>query len=178
MYCSSCAPYTALMPRTGPATGYDAALVCSFCIEPLTSRFITPDHSDSELSVHSDCCWSDATQGHAYGQVTEVYGGIQPQEQRRSREGRARRYHCGCSGMFRSHATLLFLTDIYLRVQTAAYGLRMNNGIATIPFRQAKATHPEVSLHEHLAMHPHPSRNLLDRVSLLDDLFPTSLAPT
>ncbi|KAH7922753.1 hypothetical protein BV22DRAFT_634493 [Leucogyrophana mollusca] len=37
-YCSSCADYQALMPRSGSVSGYDAASVCAFCIELLSSK--------------------------------------------------------------------------------------------------------------------------------------------
>ncbi|EIM88929.1 uncharacterized protein STEHIDRAFT_119708 [Stereum hirsutum FP-91666 SS1] len=35
-YCSSCSDYQALMPRTGPDTGYEPVTVCTFCIGNLT----------------------------------------------------------------------------------------------------------------------------------------------
>ncbi|TEB34417.1 hypothetical protein FA13DRAFT_1626346 [Coprinellus micaceus] len=36
MYCHNCSDYQALMPRTGPDTGYDVMNVCGYCIEYLT----------------------------------------------------------------------------------------------------------------------------------------------
>ncbi|PFH49888.1 hypothetical protein AMATHDRAFT_4506 [Amanita thiersii Skay4041] len=36
LYCPTCSDYQALMPRTGPETGYSVVPVCGFCIEHLT----------------------------------------------------------------------------------------------------------------------------------------------
>ncbi|KII87610.1 hypothetical protein PLICRDRAFT_641825 [Plicaturopsis crispa FD-325 SS-3] len=39
-YCSSCADYQALMPRSGPqGAGYDVMSVCAYCIDHLNSTW-------------------------------------------------------------------------------------------------------------------------------------------
>lgn len=41
MYCASCSDHTALMAREEGEPGYDSVHVCAFCIENLSSAFIS-----------------------------------------------------------------------------------------------------------------------------------------
>jgi hypothetical protein len=44
MYCSSHANLTALMPRSGPSSGFDPAEVCSWCIDHLMGEYAVNVH--------------------------------------------------------------------------------------------------------------------------------------
>jgi hypothetical protein len=62
-YCSSCTDYRALVPRRGPAQGYDAAHVCAFCIEMLNGMcspvYHTPKLIQLCLCTSLDSCFHD-----------------------------------------------------------------------------------------------------------------------
>ena len=59
-YCPSCTDYQALLPRRGPARGYDPAPVCAFCIDMLNGASLLvyrTVNSDLIIPLLSHCPW-------------------------------------------------------------------------------------------------------------------------